>query len=321
MIIFVQTLFFMEDLSLQTINIGRIKSLTPIVDEYALGNDFIIGEVSGRRVEKSEILLSMLRYPFRFDGFIIFFLRRGHFRVDLNLNTFELKEHSVLMVVPGNIVKLSSPVDSRLVDTELIFALVSREFMSGIRFDFNKVFQEGLRMWDNPCISLDGDDLKLAEDYFNLARTIVVSHRNNKLEVMGSLLTSFLYVLVDFWMARLSVAQKQESRSSARMNQVFERFIALVTEYHTTERGMAFYADKLCLTPKYLSKLVKQATGRSAPDWIDSFVILEAKNLLKYSDKTIKEIVYTLHFPNQSVFYKFFKAHTGMTPSEYRKGE
>ena len=320
MIIFVQTLFFMEDLSLQTINIGRIKSLTPIVDEYALGNDFIIGEVSGRRVEKSEILLSMLRYPFRFDGFIIFFLRRGHFRVDLNLNTFELKEHSVLMVVPGNIVKLSSPVDSRLVDTELIFVLVSREFMSGIRFDFNKVFQEGLRMWDNPCISLDGDDLKLAEDYFNLARTIVVSHRNNKLEVMGSLLTSFLYVLVDFWMARLSVAQKQESRSSARMNQVFERFIALVTEYHTTERGMAFYADKLCLTPKYLSKLVKQATGRSAPDWIDSFVILEAKNLLKYSDKTIKEIVFALHFPNQSVFYKFFKAHTDMTPSEYRKG-
>ena len=320
MIIFVQTLLFMEDLSLQTINIGRIKSLTPIVDEYALGNDFIIGEVSGRRVEKSEILLSMLRYPFRFDGFIIFFLRRGHFRVDLNLNTFELKEHSVLMVVPGNIVKLSSPVDSRLVDTELIFVLVSREFMSGIRFDFNKVFQEGLRMWDNPCISLDGDDLKLAEDYFNLARTIVVSHRNNKLEVMGSLLTSFLYVLVDFWMARLSVAQKQESRSSARMNQVFERFIALVTEYHTTERGMAFYADKLCLTPKYLSKLVKQATGRSAPDWIDSFVILEAKNLLKYSDKTIKEIVFALHFPNQSVFYKFFKAHTGMTPSEYRKG-
>ena len=320
MIIFVQTLFFMEDLSLQTINIGRIKSLTPIVDEYALGNDFIIGEVSGRRVEKSEILLSMLRYPFRFDGFIIFFLRRGHFRVDLNLNTFELKEHSVLMVVPGNIVKLSSPVDSRLVDTELIFVLVSREFISGIRFDFNKVFQEGLHMWDNPCISLDGDDLKLAEDYFNLARTIVVSHRNNKLEVMGSLLTSFLYVLVDFWMARLSVAQKQESRSSARMNQVFERFIALVTEYHTTERGMAFYADKLCLTPKYLSKLVKQATGRSAPDWIDSFVILEAKNLLKYSDKTIKEIVFALHFPNQSVFYKFFKAHTGMTPSEYRKG-
>ena len=81
---------------------------------------------------------------------------------------------------------------------------------------------------------------------------------------------------------------------------------------------MAFYADKLCLTPKYLSKLIKQASGRSAPDWIDEFVILEAKNLLKYTDLAIKEIVYKLHFPNQSVFFKFFKAHTGLTPSDYR---
>ena len=57
---------------------------------------------------------------------------------------------------------------------------------------------------------------------------------------------------------------------------------------------------------KYLSKLIKQASGRSAPDWIDDFVILEAKNLLKYTDLAIKEIVYKLHFPNQSVFFKFF---------------
>ena len=112
--------------------------------------------------------------------------------------------------------------------------------------------------------------------------------------------------------------KNSDSQRSARLNQIFERFIALVNEYHCSERGMAFYADKLCLTPKYLSTLIKQASGRSAPDWIDDFVILEAKNLLKYTDLAIKEIVYKLHFPNQSVFFKFFKAHTGLTPSEYR---
>ncbi len=143
----------------------------------------------------------------------------------------------------------------------------------------------------------------------------------NKREILGSLITSFTYVTMDVWTRELNEARKAQTPSSARMNLLFERFLALVTEHHNTERGMAFYADKLCLTPKYLSKLVKEASGRSGPAWIDSFVILEAKNLLKYSDKTIKEIVYTLHFPNQSVFYKFFKAHTGMTPSEYRKGE
>ena len=160
----------------------------------------------------------------------------------------------------------------------------------------------------------------LAEEYFNLGRGIVLGGQQNKREILGALLTSFTYVALDVWTRALNEARKQESASSARINQIFERFLALVTEYHNTERGMAFYADKLFLTPKYLSKLVKQASGRSAPAWIDSFVILEAKNMLKYSDKTIKEIVYALNFPNQSVFYKFFKAHTGMTPSEYRKG-
>ena len=106
--------------------------------------------------------------------------------------------------------------------------------------------------------------------------------------------------------------------ASVRVTQLLERFIKLVTEYHNSERNMAFYATNLGLTPKYLSKLIKQASGRSAPEWIDSFVILEAKNMLKYTDNSIKEIVYKLHFPNPSVFYKFFKAHTGMTPSQYR---
>ncbi len=66
--------------------------------------------------------------------------------------------------------------------------------------------------------------------------------------------------------------------------------------------------------------MVKQASGRSGPEWIDAFVILEAKNLLKYTDKPVKEIVWQLNFPNPSVFNKFFKLHTGQTPSEYRKG-
>ena len=93
----------------------------------------------------------------------------------------------------------------------------------------------------------------------------------------------------------------------------------LVRDYHTKERNLSFYADKLFLTPKYLSKLIKTISGKSAHEWIDSFVILEAKNLLKYSDMSIKSIVYELNFPNQTTFYRFFKTKTGMTPSEYRK--
>jgi AraC-like DNA-binding protein len=310
----------MEDKALQTIDIRRIQALAPLVDEYALGTEFILGTVSGRQVEKSEAVIRMLNYPVRFDGYILFFLKKGHFSLDINLNTYDIHENSLLVVVPGNIVKLSAYKEDHIGDAELLFALVSREFLSSIRFDFNKVFQDSIRVWKNPCITLQGEELDLAEDYFNLTRKILSSRQDNKREITGSLLTSFIYVALSLWTQRLASAPPEESASSARVNQVFERFLALVTEYHNEQRGVAFYADKLCLTPKYLSKLVKMSSGRSAPDWIDSYVILEAKNLLKYSDKPIKEIVYLLHFPNQSVFYKFFKAHTGQTPSEYRKG-
>ena len=310
----------MERNAPQTIDIRRIHALAPLVDEFALGSEFILGAVSGKQVEKSEAILRMLKYPVRFDGFIMFFLKKGHFSLDVNLSTYDIHPNSLLVVVPGNIIKLSAYDENHIGDAELLFALVSKEFLSSVRFDFNKVFQDTLRIWKNPCITLQGDDLELAEDYFRLTRKVLSSAQSNKREVVGSILTSFTYVSLDVWTRQLAETREKESTSSARINQTFERFIALVTEYHNQERGVAFYADKLCLTPKYLSKLVKQASGRSAPDWIDSFVILEAKNLLKYSDKAIKEIVYQLHSPNQSVFYKFFKAHTGLTPSEYRKG-
>lgn len=310
----------MEENALQTIDIRRILKLASLVDEYALGTEFILGEVSGKRVEKSQAVLQMLNYPVRFDGYFIFFLRKGHFSLDVNLNTYDIHPNSLVVVVPGNIIKLSAYKQDHIGDAELFFALVSREFLSSIRFDFNKVFQDSIRVWKTPCITLQGDDLDLAEDYFTLTRKVLSSERTGKREILGSLLTSFIYVSLDLWTRQLSAAPPQENPSTARMNQLFERFLALVTEYHDQERGVAFYADRLCLTPKYLSKLVKLSSGRSAPEWIDAYVILEAKNLLKYSDKTIKEIVYLLHFPNQSVFYKYFKSHTGQTPSEYRKG-
>jgi len=140
----------MEQNTLQTIDIRRIQALAPLVDEYALGTDFILGAVSGKRVEKSEALLRMLKYPVRFDGYILFFLKKGHFSLDVNLSTYDIHPNSLLVVVPGNIVKLSAYDEDHIGDAELLFALVSKDFLSSVRFDFNKVFQDTIRMWNWP---------------------------------------------------------------------------------------------------------------------------------------------------------------------------
>ena len=91
----------------QTIDLQQIKALAPVIEEMSIGDDFVIGEVSGKKVEKSEALLRMLQYPVRFDGFIIFYLKKGHFTVDVNLHSYEVREKSLMIQVPGNIVKIS----------------------------------------------------------------------------------------------------------------------------------------------------------------------------------------------------------------------
>ena len=105
----------------------------------------------------------------------------------------------------------------------------------------------------------------------------------------------------------------------ARRNNYVRDFIKLVHQHHKRERSVAFYASKLFISSKYLSSLVREASGRSAAEWIDEYVILEAKNQLRFSGKNIQQIAYDLNFTNQSAFGKYFKHLTGMSPTEFQR--
>lgn len=306
----------------QNISIAKVLKLTsPGMEVSALGDEFIIGEAQGASALSDNRILDILRYPIRFDGYILFFLKKGHYHIDFNLKTYEVHEGSLLVTVPGNIIRVGQVDKDQLSDIELAYVVLSRQFISGLQLDFNKVFQDSVQVLENPCIVLNEEQLALAESYFLLARQVVQSSLSNKRNIIGGLLSSLSYMTEDIWTGQLSEKGKPLVDSSARASLTYDRFMKLVTEHHSQERGMQFYADKLCLTPKYLSKIVKEASGRSGPEWIDAFVILEAKNLLRYSDESIKEIAYKLHFPSASVFNKFFKANTGLVPSDYRRRE
>ena len=296
---------------LHNISIPRFKSLFPDMPGTSLGDDILIADM------KYDRSLKVFEYPFRFDGYIIIYCLRGKIRLDINLDSFQISENSLVLNVPGNIIRVSE-IDKKDKDMHFIIVAMSKNFMSSVRFDFNRLFNESVALMDNPCISLDDSERKVCSLYLGLASELLGSNIQNKKESIGSLISSIAYFLGSIWTSRLSEAEHKPQSPSVKAKYIYDQFLRLVTDYHTSERNMAFYADKLCLTPKYLSKLVKSVSGRSAPDWIDAFVILESKNLLKYSELSIKEIVVRLNFPNQSVFYKFFKSHTGMTPSQYR---
>ena len=103
-----------------------------------------------------------------------------------------------------------------------------------------------------------------------------------------------------------------------RKEDVFYRFLLLVEANFQMERSVNFYADSLNITPKHLSAVAKETSGHTAGEWIDSYVVMEAKMLLNNSELSIQEISTRLNFANQSFFGKYFKHHTGMSPRAYR---
>lgn len=104
----------------------------------------------------------------------------------------------------------------------------------------------------------------------------------------------------------------------SRQGRMSDRFINLVQQNFRKERFLEFYADKLEVTSKHLSRTVKKQTGYTAVEWIERYVILEAKVLLKSSNLNIQQIADELNFPSQSFFGKYFKKLTGMSPKEFR---
>lgn len=110
----------------------------------------------------------------------------------------------------------------------------------------------------------------------------------------------------------------QTSQTLRRKDSLLYDFVQLVEAEFRNERSVAYYAKKLFISPKHLSATVKEASGRTASDWIDSYVIMEAKTLLRNTGMTIQEISQTLNFANQSFFGKYFKHITGLSPRMYR---
>ena len=298
---------------LQKVSFAQFREMLGPDGARGDNKDFLIVDL------KYEKALNFMRYPFRFVGYLVVFCTGGSLRLDINLRSYSIRQNSMAIIVPGYILRVSEVDPASLDDLGFVVLALSHDFASNVRFDFVRLFNESMRILDNPIFTLRGEDLKIAEDYHRLAQRIVASQATNKREALVPLLASFCYSMGSAWEKQLDGADPMPcGKNATRLKLVFEHFLRLVSEYHDRERNVSFYADHMGFTPKYLSKLIKEVSGRSAPEWIDSFVILEAKNMLKYSDCTIKEIVFRLNFPNQSVFYKYFKAHTGMTPSEYR---
>ena len=310
---FCRKYFEMDNKSFNKFTLSKVKELFLKDDIVSIGDDFIFAR------QNNNVDWDMLKFPSRIDGFVAAYCRKGHFKCTINLTEYHIHDGMLAINIPNNIIQLE-PVDQNDELVELTILAVSPQYMTTLSSDLGKIFVDAISMLQSPIMEMGPEEVDLATQYFKLIDNVINTDSEYRNDSISYLLTSVFYLIGGMVKKRLEAeADNDEKTPSTRHKRVFESFIELVEKHHQKERSVSFYADKLCITPKYLSQIVKNVSGFSAPDIINKYVILEAQHLLRHSDLSVKEIADQLNFPNQSFFYKYFKAHTGYTPNSYRQ--
>jgi AraC-like DNA-binding protein len=298
------------------VSIRTLKKELPETSQIGIGDDVCLFNIKYNGIDDK------FSKSIRLVGNGMVFCVKGSVHMSVNLNEYDVKEGCLVVLTDQDIVKVEKGSDDDIRDLHWVVIAMSQNFLTNFRVDFRKILSEGVALIETPVLHLDQNIRGYFEDYLKLIGKLANSELPMYKDAVRSLISSMVSIAAGQWIADINRLRdekvvKLNSRSEHK-TLTFRQFIKLVSENYTQQRQVIFYADQLCMSPKYLSKLVKDVSGKSAPEWIDSYVLLEAKHLLKYSDMPIKEIVFRLNFSNQTVFYKYFKAHTGMTPTDYR---
>lgn len=249
--------------------------------------------------------------PKRINYILMALCQRGEARYTIDTRQQTVRQGDLLFVSERHIVDSyqSTP------DFKCLCIMVTTEFYHSFVLNVKNVSSLLLFSTENPVVKLTETEIHTYGNYYASIREKMVAAHPYRTEVVKALLLAMFYDMSGvIWRV-----EQQTSKNQTRADALFARFIKLLEANFRSERRVGWYASQLSISPKYLSEVVKQVSKRTPNDWIDHYVVLELRVLLKNSTKNIKEITEELHFPNQSFLGKYFKEHVGMSPSEYRR--
>ena len=222
-------------------------------------------------------------HPYRCPLSVAIYCTQGTGTGRINAKTFSLSPGGFMIVLPNQITELVDRSD----DFEATYIIMTDTFTESLGI---------------------GNTFSLA-----MCQSIIPEDQNpNRLEIV-TLLTRAFFLGLGYFMHQTNCSD------NSRQSELTNKFIELVERNYTKQRELKFYAEKLALTPKHISLVVKRSSGKSATEWIEKYVILDAITQLTSTNKSIKEIAYALSFPSQSFFGKYFCRIVGTSPAEYRK--
>ncbi|MDR0834937.1 MAG: helix-turn-helix domain-containing protein [Candidatus Symbiothrix sp.] len=285
---------------LQRMSISSMKNLSQmdfIADDFAISDDF-----EG---------FQLFDFPIRVNDLIFGICLQGFIEIEINLKRYVLSTNCLVSILPEQTVRYIRQSD----DFSIQFVIMSRTFLEDSQLGLPNTLPLFFSIKDNPCIHLTAEERDMILEYVALLKKKMrMTDTMLGKEIARNLLKALYYEGSEIFRQHLPNVKPAKSRKE----ETFSRFIELVERYCKQERSIGFYADKLCLTPKYLSTVIKQVSGKLAGEWIDDFTIQEAKVLLKSSNKTILQISEELNFVTQTRFGSYFKHFAGMSPKEYR---
>ncbi len=267
------------------------------------------------RIDLLEIDKEQFLHPFRIDAFIVGICTEGELEISLNLYKTCVKKNQLFICTPNSVLQIFS---SKNYSSDAI--ALSEEFMSKINIDLQHIIPLFLKFGTKDLLQLSEEEAhNLRMDIQTVKRELKRPDSRFRANIIGSMLSTVVYRISDALNIRLTtLPEEKEKTIPSRTEEYFANFTKLLSEHYKQEHSVAFYARSLCITPKYLTTIIKQVSGKSVSEWINAMVILEAKTLLKNTSMSIQEIAYTLNFPNQSFFGSYFKRNTGLSPVQYR---
>lgn len=258
--------------------------------------------------------MEIFRFPSRLNALIIGVGTEGETSLTLNLQEFRLKKDSLFIFSPKHILQVQS---NNRFKAHLI--VIAPDFLKRINIDTKRMMPLFLQFGSLPCMELTHAESQSLRSFISMVeQELKGSETDFSSEIIGGLIAATIYKVGDILTHYLTEHPEVDSPIHNRAEEYFRQFTELLGEHYKHERSVGFYARQLCITPKYLTTLIKRISGKSVSEWIDNSVILEAKTLLKYSNMSVQEIAYYLNFPNQSFFGSYFKRNAGMSPSQYK---
>lgn len=234
----------------------------------------------------------------------------GEMRISINMQEHVLVQNSILTLIPNCIFKMEEcrrDFKGHLIVFPPLLA-ESSELKENLLYFL-------IQIKERPILQIVDNHMTLALEYVAILKSLYGLPEAVSYPIVNGIIHSFLYILYIGYSRNKGNTSKT---SLNRKNVIFKDFINLVGTYYMKERQVEFYADKLCLTPKYLSMVVKEVYGHTPSYIINHAVILAAKAKLQTNQYSVQQVADSLNFCNASFFGKFFKKYVGCSPGKYQ---